>query len=120
MAIKKHLPAILTTLLLLIFIAGCKVGPNYKRPGYPTGDQYRFSISGDTNSIADTSWTYVFRDTVLQQMIRQGLAYNFDLLMAVERINQARAVFKNVRADLWPSLSASGAAAWTKSQSPAG
>jgi len=107
--------------LLLAFLAGgCKVGPKYKRPDYPLGDQYRFSDTTDSTSFADSSWTYVFKDTALQTMIRKGLAYNFDLLMAVQRINEARAAFKNVRADMWPSLSASGTAGYYNAQPPAG
>jgi len=118
--IKRYASAGLTMALLMLFIFGCKVGPNYKQPDIPTGDQYRFAETSDSASFADTTWTYVFRDTILQQLIRQGLEYNFDLLMTIERVNQARAAFKNVRADLWPSLGASGAAAYNKSQSPAG
>jgi len=120
MVIKKYSSASMICSLLLLFLAGCKVGPNYNRPDYPTGTQYRFAGTGDSISFADTSWTYIFRDTILQQLIRQGLTYNFDLRMAIERVNQAEAAFKNVRADIWPSLSASGAAAYNKSQSPAG
>lgn len=118
MAIKKYSSGFLAICLLLLFITGCKVGPNYKRPNYPAGNQYRFSETGDSSSFADTTWTYVFRDTVLQQLIWQGLAYNFDLLMAIERVNQARASFKNVRADLWPSLGVSGTAAYQNQQTP--
>lgn len=120
MVIKKYSAKILFACLIVILAAGCKVGPNYKRPDYPAGNQYRFAGAGDSSSFADTTWTYVFQDTLLQQLIYQGLAYNFDLLMAVERVNQALASFKNVRAGLWPSLGATGIGAYNKSQSPAG
>jgi len=108
----------LVAIVLLLFAGGCKVGPNYKRPTYPVGSQYRFSSSADSLSFADSSWTYVFRDTVLQKLIWQGLSYNFDLLMAIERVHQAMASFKSARAEIWPSLSASGAAVYQNQQTP--
>lgn len=115
---KRYSSAAITVVLMMLFILGCKVGPNYKRPDYNLGSHYRFSASGDSTCFADTTWTYVFKDTMLQKLIWQGLSHNFDLLMAIERVNQARAAFKNVRADLWPSLSASGTAAYQNQQTP--
>ncbi|MFH1160221.1 MAG: efflux transporter outer membrane subunit [bacterium] len=109
--------------ILLIVVSGfeaCKIGPNYKRPVYDTGKQYRFSASTDSTSFADSSWTYVFRDTVLQKLIGQGLENNFDLLMAYERVNQARAAFKSTRADIWPSFGISGDALYQNQQLPTG
>lgn len=105
--------------ILLVFIVGaCKVGPNYKQPDIDTGKDYRYSKSKDSTTFADSSWTFVFRDTILQQLVWQGLEYNFDLRMAIERINQARAAFRNARADLYPSLGASGTAIYNKQQQP--
>jgi len=106
--------------IALILITSCKVGPNYKRPDIETGNEYRFSGNRDSVSFADTTWTFVFRDTILQQLIWQGLTYNFDLRMAIERVNQARAAFKYTRAKIWPSLDVSGTAAYQNQQSPPG
>ena len=115
---KKYSSKFLVYSLLLLFIAGCKVGPNYKRPDIDTGKEFRFSGSSDSVSFANTSWTYVFRDTILQQLIWQGLSYNFDLRMAIERVNQARSAFKITRAEIWPSIDASGTAAYQNQQTP--
>jgi len=118
MVIKKYSSAIMICSLLLFLVVGCKVGPNYNRPDYPTGNQYRYASTNDSISFADTSWTDVFQDSVLQQLIWQGLANNFDLLMAIKRIDQAQAAFKNVRADIWPSLGASGTPSYQNQQTP--
>jgi multidrug efflux system outer membrane protein len=95
-------------LIILIFFTGCKIGPDYRRPGYDPGKNYRYSGQASSISFADTSWTNLFRDPALQAMIRKGLENNFDLRMAFERVNQARAVFRQARADIWPALDASG------------
>ena len=107
-------------LIALTGFEGCKIGPNYKRPAVDTGKEYRFSRPVDSLSFGDSSWTYIFRDPVLQQLIWQGLGNNFDLLMAFEKVNQARAAFKSSRADIWPSLGISGDAAYQSQPSPAG
>jgi multidrug efflux system outer membrane protein len=107
-------------LVVLVFIAGCRVGPNYKQPKYDLGKNYRNAAKAGTLSFADTSWTYLFKDTVLLGLIRKGLENNFDLKIAFERVNQARAVFKQARADLWPNLGLSGTVAENTQASPAG
>ena len=107
-------------LLVLVFVAGCKIGPNYKQPNYNLGKNYRNSGQADSISFADTSWTYLFKYPVLLVLIRKGLENNFDLKIAFERVNQARAVFKQARADIWPNLGASGTSVYNKQASPAG
>lgn len=121
MVLKKMVsPGFVAAAVLLILVAGCKIGPNYKRPAYNTGASYRFSSQTDTLSFADTSWTYLFSDSVLQGMIRKGLQNNFDLNIAYERVNQARAAFKQARADLYPSVGMSGTAAYNNQQAASG
>ena len=89
----------------LIIFAGCKVGPNYSRPATNTGSMYRFANSTDTNSIADLDWVSLFRDTVLQRLVKTGLDNNYDMKIAYERINAARASFKIARGEQWPVFS---------------
>jgi multidrug efflux system outer membrane protein len=118
--ISKKYIALLIAAIVLISISGCKIGPNYKRPQTNLGKQYRFANQADTLSFADTSWTKLFRDTVLQNLIKKGLQANFDLRIAFARVNEARAQFKATRAELFPSIGAQGAAAYQNSQIPSG
>jgi NodT family efflux transporter outer membrane factor (OMF) lipoprotein len=121
MAIKTmKIPVFLAAAISLVIIAGCKVGPKYARPDYTGKSAFRFDTVKDSISFADTSWTYLFKDSVLNNLIRTGLQNNFDLKMAFERVNQARAQFKVVRADIYPSLSVSGNADYNNAASPNG
>ena len=104
--------------ILLIGINSCKIGPNYKRPQTDLGKQYRFSNQSDTLSFADTSWTKLFRDTVLHGLIKRGIQANFDLRIAYARVNQALSQFKMARAELFPSVGAQGAVSYQKGQTP--
>ncbi|MCX6241052.1 MAG: efflux transporter outer membrane subunit [Bacteroidetes bacterium] len=114
---KKYILTAIAAIMLLS-IDSCKIGPNYKRPTTDLGKQYRFSNLPDTLSFADTSWTKLFRDTVLHNLIRKGLQANFDLRIAFARVNEARAQFKAARAELFPSIGAQGAALYQNGQTP--
>ncbi|MEI7491011.1 MAG: efflux transporter outer membrane subunit [Bacteroidota bacterium] len=104
--------------IMLLSIDSCKIGPNYKRPATDLGKQYRFSSQTDTLSFADTSWTKLFRDTVLHNLIKKGLQANFDLRIAFSRVNQALSQFKMARAELYPSIGVQGAASYQNGQTP--
>jgi multidrug efflux system outer membrane protein len=83
--------------------AGCMLGPNYKRPGLDMPGGWR-DAAPPADSLANVPWWELFRDPVLQDHIRTALAENQDLLIAVERIVEARARLGFVRADLFPRI----------------
>jgi NodT family efflux transporter outer membrane factor (OMF) lipoprotein len=117
---KTKYTVILITSALFMLFGGCKVGPNYKQPKYDLGKNYRYAKTADTLSLADTSWTYLFTDPVLQGLIRKGLQNNFDLKIAIERVNEAEAGFKQARAAIWPSFGAAASGELNNLQSPLG
>ena len=106
-------------LLVFVLIAGCKVGPSYKRPETNTSGNYRFSANTDTNTIANTEWVSLFRDPALQNLVNLGLQNNYDLKIAYERINEARASLRATAGNLYPQINAEGSATFYK-QAPAG
>ncbi len=66
-----------------------------------------FSLADcDSTTIADLEWWSVYSDTLLQNLIREALEYNKDMLIASERVTQMRHLHKAERSALWPSLSA--------------
>lgn len=95
------------TLLLLLVAAAwtsCKVTKTYQQPNTPKQEAYRSSEQTDTLNMAGMQWSSVFTDTVLQQLIREALAANLDLKIAVERINQSKALFRRTKAAYLPDL----------------
>ena len=63
-------------LLLVIFISGCAVGPNYKKPAINTPTVYRGLTPDeagktDTKSLADEKWWEVFQDEQLKELINR-------------------------------------------------
>ena len=74
-------------LLLVIFISGCAVGPNYKKPAINTPTVYRGLTPDeagktDAKSLADEKWWEVFQDEQLKELIRTALQQNYDVRRA--------------------------------------
>ncbi len=100
---------ILFILLVLLAAAGCKVGPDYKRPELATPDGYRFdSISTAADTILNLKWWEMFQDEELKALIDTALTYNQDVLAAASRIEEAMAVVGYTKADLWPNFGYNG------------
>src|SRR6266576_3510203 len=82
----------LGTLLPAFLVAGCILGPNYKKPELTLPNGFRSQITAsDARSFADLPWWSVFDDKALQGLVTEALANNNDLQIAVARIEQARA-----------------------------
>src|ERR1051325_9211790 len=85
--------------------AGCVVGPNYARPQIPSPAPYRFvEGTAEAQSLADSPWWQVFDDPALQALVRDALANNLDLQMAVARVEEARARAGVAKSFLYPQI----------------
>ncbi len=93
-------------------LAGCVVGPNYKRPEAAVPPSFRAPEplpESQAASLADLKWFEVFRDAQLQELIREALAHNYDLMDAAARVEEARASLGIARSNQLPQADASGA-----------
>ena len=80
-------------LLAAAALTGCVQGPDYARPSLDSPTSFRDGPANpDPASIADLPWWEVFNDPALQALIRDSLKNNFDLRIAISRIEQARAL----------------------------
>ena len=95
---------VVPVLLALAVLCGCAVGPNYRRPQLALPDQFRGAPSPGAASLADTKWQDLFNDQTLNQIVTTSLEKNFDLRIAAERVQQARAQLGIVRANQYPFL----------------
>jgi multidrug efflux system outer membrane protein len=87
---------------LALLLSGCAVGPNYHRPAVNAPAAFRGDTRAVTNSFADLPWWQVFHDDNLQALIRTALTNNYDLRIAVTRVDQARALAAEARAEYFP------------------
>jgi outer membrane protein, multidrug efflux system len=101
----------LVMLALLVGLSGCMVGPNYHRPAVQTPAAFRDlseKQEAQAASFADLPWWQVFQDPQLQDLIRTALKQNYDLQIATERINSARAQVVITRSNLFPQVQTNG------------
>jgi NodT family efflux transporter outer membrane factor (OMF) lipoprotein len=118
---KLPLPPTVATLLVLL-IAGCAVGPNFKRPDPPEVSDYtagRLSATTGTPNVdggqsqrfadgADISadWWTLFHSAPLNALIDQSLANNHDLKAAQAALGVARENVLAQRGAYYPSAEA--------------
>ncbi len=101
--------AALATLVLVL--AGCTLGPDYRRPTVPTPTAWRESLpAADAGSLADLPWWTLFEDDELRELIRSAIEENKDLRIAVTRVEQARAQLGVTRAAQFPQVDAGASA----------
>jgi outer membrane protein, multidrug efflux system len=92
---------------MMLWLSGCMVGPDYRRPAVTTPDAFRgasAAITPDKQSIAELKWFEVFQDEQLQELIRTALTQNYDLRDAVARVDAARANLGITQADQYPNF----------------
>ena len=117
--VETYLKRCCSFLVVVLVLSAC-VTQKYQQPGMDVqGQLYRDttlngqdfakdSIDKDTFSIASIPYTTFFSDTVLQGLITAGIHENLDLKIAIQRINQASASFRQSKAAFLPSLDANG------------
>jgi multidrug efflux system outer membrane protein len=90
-------------LSLVIVFSGCAVGPNYRRPTVNVPTDFR-SEEGQAQqaSLADLPWWQVFKDEKLQELIQTALKNNYDLRVAISRVEQARQIAAEARSQYVP------------------
>jgi len=96
----------------VIWLSGCAVGPNYKRPDVSVPASYRGQTASPAAKIDPAlgveEWATVFQDQELRRLIRGALQNNYDVRIAAARVQEARAQLAITRADQFPTLSGGG------------
>ena len=102
--------------LLACTLAACSLAPKYITPpapvsqSWPAGDVY---LAQSEASLPVISYTQIFRDTRLQQLIARALDNNRDIRVAAANLAAARAQVRVVRADQFPTIGVNGSATYS-------
>ena len=97
---------------LIVFAAGCTVGPRYSRPAAPAPapdawkTQPPWQEAAPKDAIPKGTWWEVFHDATLNGYEQQLLQANQSLVAARDRLTQARSLARVATADYFPQLSA--------------
>ena len=111
----------LKKITLLVLLAGCTVGPDYRRPQTPVQDEFRETPAGwkeaqPRDEITRGQWWTLFGDAQLDALIAKIDVSNQTLAAAEAQYRQALAAVSISRAALFPSVDAN--ASVTRSRSP--
>jgi multidrug efflux system outer membrane protein len=90
-----------------IFASIATAQKKYQRPTVNAPDTFRGDQTAsppDANSIGDLKWFEVFKDVELQKLVRTAIVQNYDLRLAIARINAARANVGLARSNQFPQF----------------
>ena len=108
-ALSVRVPFTAAILLLTSVLAGCSVGPNYKRPTAPTAIKWYveepWRESAPKDSVPKGEWWTVYQDDDLNALQKQALAANQTLKISIARLEQARATAAVQVSTLFPTAS---------------
>ncbi|MDM0018391.1 efflux transporter outer membrane subunit [Variovorax saccharolyticus] len=101
---------------LALLLAGCMLGPDYKRPEMQIPAQFRGAAPPTAAELAlpDTAWWRQFGDAELDALIVEGLRNNLDLVVAAARVEQFYGALGTTRAQLFPQVGAEAAGSRTR------
>jgi len=89
--------------LILITLPGCVMGPSYKKPEIKLPANYSVQLNGEQKKDL-ACWWKVFADPQLEQLIEKGLCQNYDLQVALEKIEESRNLNRIQIANLFPQI----------------
>ena len=108
---SKRCKIIIVLLIFSLLPISCKVGPKYTRPkveNSPTSYANQGTDANVNDSVANVKWFDIFDDPILKDLIQKGLDNNYDLKIALARIEQSKAVLGITKADLLPNIGYAG------------
>ena len=84
-------------------LAGCMMGPDYKRPDVDTPQAYRVEVKSAADLI-NSAWWEQFEDPMLNELIKTALAENKDVRIAASRVEEFLGRYGVTRSQLFPQV----------------
>src|SRR6476661_719124 len=100
-------------LFLSLFLVACNVNKPYK-PEAMMPDKFRNQATADTLSIGDKQWKELFTDSKLTTLIDSGISNNYDMLIAVNRLDISRRRMRQSKLLQLPELNFQVAAQYSR------
>ena len=108
----------LLLLLAASTVAGCTLGPDYKRPDISAPAAFQYEPRQAAAS-ADTLWWQQFQDPVLDQLIAEALRHNTNIQIAAANVEQAAALLTQTRSQFFPAVGYGAGAQRERTREPA-
>jgi len=109
MSVRWCKAGILIATLASLLVSGCAVGPDFIKPEPVMPDAWHQELSGSTTGEEGLqTWWERFNDPVLNKLIERAEINNFDLKIALERVNEARALLGFAAGERFPDINGGG------------
>jgi len=101
------------TLMIMLLLSGCMVGPKYNRPGAPTSTAYKEPLPAGWKEAQPSDgairgkWWELYNDPALNALEEQVSISNQSFLAAEAQFRAAREAVRIARAALFPTVSTS-------------
>jgi NodT family efflux transporter outer membrane factor (OMF) lipoprotein len=97
--------------IVLVAFSGCAVGPRYSRPPAPAPPEFKetpanWKQAEPSDQVLRGKWWEIYQDPQLNALEEDVNVSNQNLKAAQAQFDQARALFRYNRADLYPTISA--------------
>lgn len=115
--IRSRMVRLAALALPALALGACSMAPKYVQPAlpapasWPVGDAY---LAQSEAELPLVSYTQIFRDPRLQQLVEQALVNNRDLRVAAANVAAARAQVRVTRANQFPALGVGASATRTE------
>jgi multidrug efflux system outer membrane protein len=103
----------IAAIAVLLLLAGCKVGPDYRKPELTTPPAWMVDTQ-TAKETANTLWWEQFNDPALNDLIAGALNQSYDLRIATARVEEYYGRYGATRADLFPQIGYGGSAGRTQ------
>jgi NodT family efflux transporter outer membrane factor (OMF) lipoprotein len=115
---RARLSRWLCALAAALALSACAVGPDYKRPAFPTTDFYKelaeWKPSEPSDALSRGAWWTIYKDDTLSELESRVNISNENIKAAAANFDQARAIVAEAQAGFWPTLSANFSATRAK------
>ncbi len=101
-------------LFTFLVLSGCMIGPNYHEPETAMPTQFEQNKYEDGKAADLCQWWKQFNDPLLDSLIAEAVDANYDLRIALEKIEQARAQYRIEKSHLWPEIDFNASAIRTR------
>ncbi|WP_035483140.1 efflux transporter outer membrane subunit [Gaetbulibacter saemankumensis] len=82
-------------------VSSCRVGHKFQKPETKMPEQFSELLT-DTTSVGDMKWWEIFKDTLLKGYIKTAVENNYELQIAISRVEEFRAQKRIAQSDLFP------------------
>jgi len=98
---------------LVVLLAGCTLGPDYKRPAMELPAQYPEPAPSETQALR-ADWWKLYSDATLDGLVDTARKANADVRQAAARVQEAEGALREARAAIFPDIT--GSYNYTRSQ----